>query len=264
MSGWLDLHNHVIPGVDDGARDSAEADAAIERLWEDGVQTIVATPHLDGSLTVRPEALDRRLSEIDAGWDALRHVLDGRDAPVVYRGAEVKLDVPEVDLSDPRVRLAGSSAVLVEFPFMSVPPRSAQVLSSIQRMGYVPLLAHPERYGGIDANLDVVRSWMDGGALLQVNAASLLGRYGRRAQETARELLVRGWVSCLASDYHARHSPQLEAARSLLEGWGGEEQARLLFETNPSRLIDDRPCEAVPQLRPRLPLGERIRKLLPW
>lgn len=260
MSRWVDLHNHVLPGVDDGARDPGDAAAAVGALRGEGVAIVVATPHVDGSLTRDPDALAERLGQLDAAAATMAPA----DGVELRRGVELKLDVPEVDLSDARLRLGGSTAVLVEFPHMTVPPRSGQVLAAIRRAGYVPLLAHPERYEGVDAELSVVAAWIDAGAYLQVNASSLRGRYGERAQAIARGLLARGWIHCLASDFHARGEPGLADVRRLLEAWGGEEQARVLFETNPARLLADEPCHAVDPLRPASPLRRRIARLLPW
>ena len=233
MSVWTDLHSHLIPGVDDGARDEEESRAALLALAEDGVRALATTPHLDGSLTTEPEALRRRLDELDEGWARLQTVLDD-SVPRVERGAEIRLDVPEVDVSDPRVRLGGSRTALVEFPFMQIPPRAERVLRQIRGQGYLPLLAHPERYRGTE--IGRVEAWLEAGAFLQLNAPSLEGRYGERARALAWDLLQRGWVHCLSSDYHARGEPRLAQARAALEA-SGEEQAKLLFETNPARLL---------------------------
>ena len=261
-TGWVDLHNHVIPAVDDGARDEAEAVAAVAALRGEGVRTIVATPHVDGSLTRSPDALARRLDELDAGWERLRAAV-GPEVTLM-RAAEVKLDAPEIDLSDERLRLGGSSAALVEFPHMSVPPRSAMVVSGLRRAGFVPLIAHPERYDGVDPELSVLASWLDAGGLLQVNGASLHGRYGERARAVAREILARGWAHCVASDFHARGNPRIAQARETIESWGGARQASLLFDENPARLLRDEPCEAVPPLTRKIPFRRKLASLLPW
>lgn len=260
---WVDLHNHVIPGVDDGARDGPDAVAAVEALMGEGVRTIVATPHLDGSLTRDAGALAKRLAELDAGWTRLKEVVDSQVVEL-QRGVEFRLDAPDVDLSDPRLRLGGGPAVLVEFPYFTVPPRSAEVLSGLRRQGYLPLLAHPERYHGLDSQLGVVASWLDAGVALQVNAASLRGRYGKEAQMIAEALLSRGWAHCIASDYHARGEPRVAAARDLLEGRDGAEQARLLFEENPSRLLRGEECLAVEPMRSTGSFRRTLRALLPW
>jgi protein-tyrosine phosphatase len=259
---WVDLHNHVIPGVDDGARDGDQARAAVAALAAEGARVVVATPHLDASLTQTPGALAPRLEEFDDGWARLIEAADGDVR--LERGTEVRLDVPTVDLTDARLRLGGSRTVLVEFPYMSVPPRSAAVLMDIRREGFVPLLAHPERYGNLDPDLTAAASWLDVGACLQVNTGSLTGRYGARTRRRALELLGRGWVHCLASDYHSNGAPGIAPVRRLLESWGGEEVARLLFEENPSRMLADEPCASVPPLQPRRSLGVRLNRFLPW
>lgn len=261
---WPDLHNHVIPGVDDGARDAAEAVEGIRALKAQGVDQVVATPHIDGSLTVDAAGLERRLTELDEGWERLTEAVGHGLGVSLGRGAEVKLDVPEVDLSDPRIRLGGSRTVLVEFPFLSVPPRSAEVLRSIREAGYQPLLAHPERYQGVDPELSVIRSWVDAGAFLQVNAGSFMGRYGSAATDRARRIVASGWSHCVASDFHCRNAPEVRAARHLLSEWHEEEQVTLLFEVNPARLLrGEMPFPVVPAQRPRSGLRRLIARL-PW
>ena len=263
---WVDLHNHMIPGVDDGARDEAEALSAVKALGADGVKKVVATPHVDGSVTLDQAALTRRMDELDGGWERLTRTLaeESGEPPTMGRGVELKLDVPEVDLSDKRLRLDGGRAVLVEFPHMMVPPRSEHALSTIRRGGYIPLLAHPERYQGIGSSVAIMARWLDVGAFLQVNAASLIGRYGDTAAATARELLARGWAHCLASDYHARGEPRLGTVRTLLEEWGGEEQARLLFEVNPSRILEGKSPLPVDPLEAPRSFASMLKGLLPW
>jgi protein-tyrosine phosphatase len=266
---WTDLHNHVIPGVDDGPRDVNGSAAAIRALAEEGVGRIVATPHFDGSLTIDPPSLSRRLRELDEGWARLREGVATRIR--VVRGAEIKLDSPYVDFSDPRIRLGGGATVLVEFPYFTVPPRSDDVLLRIREAGYLPLVAHPERYQGLDPMERVVRSWLEAGAFLQVNAGSLLGRYGGEARDHAAALLTKGWVHCLASDYHGRGSPGLRDARDIvrsrLEEETGEatDRLRLLLEVNPNRLLrGETPVQVQPLPESASALKQLLRRVSPW
>jgi protein-tyrosine phosphatase len=262
MSGGTDLHNHVMPGVDDGASSEEGSRAAVLALSRHGVAHVVATPHVDGSLTANPKALAARLAELDGGWERLQQAA-GELGVGLHRGAEIKLDLPEVDLSDPRLRLGGGDTALVEFAFMTVPPRAATTLARIEAQGVRPLLAHPERYRGA-ASVEVVGRWIDAGAFMQVNAGSLLGRYGRTAAERTKAILARGWAHCLASDYHARGEPHLAAAREILERWGGAEPAWLLFDENPDRLRRGEDPLDVPPLGPPKGLLERAWRMLPW
>lgn len=234
----VDFHNHVIPGVDDGAQDVAESMEAIAQFREHGVTRIVATPHVDASLTRDGRALNARLAEIDEGWDAMiAAAAQSFPAVQLYRGVELALDVPDPDLSDARLRLNGGRFFLMEWPYMTVPPQSSRVIGSLRESGYVPIIAHPERYNGLQS-ARVAVEWRAAGALLQVNGASLLGRYGATPRRLATELLRLGAVDYICSDYHARGAPQTREYVAVLNEMGGAEQAHTLTETNPARMIE--------------------------
>jgi protein-tyrosine phosphatase len=261
-AGVVDLHNHLMPGVDDGATNIEESRAALAAMRESGVETLVATPHLKGSLTHQPEALAARLAELDVGWESLQ-ALGASEFPAMtlMRGVELMLDTPAPDLSDPRLRLGGGSFVLMEFPFMTVPPRSAHAISELRMQGWKPVIAHPERYAGLDPRLEVVGEWRRYGGVLQVNVGSILGRYGEEARERALALLERGWVDLLASDYHARGRLMVRSAIEWLNELGAADQARQLLMTNPRRLLaGDDPLPVAP-LSAQRSIWSRIRKV---
>ena len=249
----IDFHNHVVPGVDDGAADLEQARAALAALAAQGVHTVVATPHARASMAARPVELEAFGARVGAAWEALR-ALAAAELPGLRleRGAEVMLDVPGADLSDPRLRLAGTAFALVEFPYMQAPPNAAQALSALASAGWWPVLAHPERYPG--AGAAAAEEWRRAGALLQVNAGSLLGRYGDGPRRAAGEILARGLASYVASDYHARGIPHLAAFRARLVEAGAGEQAALLLEENAALLLRGQPPHLVP------PLGEPPRR----
>lgn len=244
----IDFHNHVIPGVDDGAVDAAESRVALETFREQGVRAVIATPHVDGSLTTDPYRLAVRLAELDRGWSLLQATAAEVPGVEVHRGAEVMLDRPELDLSDRRLRLAGTRVVLIEFPFMTVPPNAEQCLFAIRMQGYTPMLAHPERYTNAADDLNDARGWVRVGARLQVNAGSLVGRYGPRPQALAWRLLQAGIAEYVASDFHARGTLHLLAARAEIERRDGAEQADLLMNVNPERLLAGEDPLPVPPL----------------
>ncbi|MDP2479060.1 MAG: CpsB/CapC family capsule biosynthesis tyrosine phosphatase [Candidatus Palauibacterales bacterium] len=265
---FIDLHSHLIPAVDDGARNAFDARDGLAVLASDGVRRVVATPHVQASILADPAARARRMTELDMGWRLLRNVRDElpEDAPVLERGIELLLDAPEPDLSDPRLRLAGGSAVLVEFPFLRIPMYAERQLAGLIEAGWTPVVAHVERYAELGRSLAQIARWREMGAVLQVNAGSLLGRYGARPRRRARHLLASGWTSLLASDYHARGGPPaLREARGLLlrqtraaEEGGGEDggtgvrgATRLLMGENPRRLLEGRRVLPVPPLARR-------------
>jgi protein-tyrosine phosphatase len=234
----VDFHNHLMPGVDDGAQSAADAAHALAAFKQDGVGVVVTTPHVDGSLTLLPAALAERLASLDAAFEVLQGCAAAAGDIRVERGAELLLDAPELDLSDARLRLAGTRSFLMEFPFGLVPPYSPRVVKGLASGGHTPIIAHPERYRDVWSQPELAAEWRDAGAYLQLNGASLLGYYGPEVRGTAFELLRRGWVDYICSDYHARGSAQVAQYRALLEASDGAEQAQILMQTNPSRMLD--------------------------
>lgn len=257
----VDFHNHVIPGVDDGASDEAEAAAALRAFLAHNTRQIIATPHVSGSLTLRAEAIEERLSEIDAGWDRLQAVAREHAPDMqIYRGAEVMLDTPEPDLSDERLRLAGTHFALCEYPFMTVPPNSTGVLTRMIDAGVTPIIAHPERYVGVDQKCALPLRWRAAGALLQVNAGSLTGRYGEQARANAYAILENALADYLCSDFHSRGRPSTSSAAKLLGDADGTEQFQLMTGVNPTRLLQGDLPLPVPPLRLRLGVKDRLRR----
>lgn len=256
VSGYTDFHNHLIPGVDDGARDAEFSAGALDAFRRAGVRQVIVTPHFDGSLTHQPDRLAARLAELDAGWAALRRVVDAdaerHGSPMrVERGAEVMLDVPDPDLSDARIRLAGTAFALVEFPGLQLPAaNAAMAIEFVRRGGWRPVVAHPERYRNLDsvAGLAPLQA---AGAVFQVNAGSLLAEYGSTAQRRVVEILSAGLASYACSDYHARGEPATDRAARLLAASGFGEQAELLFAVNPDRLLRGEPPLPVPPVAAR-------------
>jgi protein-tyrosine phosphatase len=183
---------------------------------------------------------------------------------VLRRGHEVRLDVPECDFSDERLRLGGTSFVLIEWPRFQIPPETRSVVSRIRTRGFRPVVAHPERYAGIDKELELAAEWKRMGAYLQVNYGSLVGQYGSRVKEAAFALLRAGLIDYLSSDFHGRPELKLmveDTMKALMDADGGE-QLQLLSSTNPSRLFDDEAPLAVPPLRMREGLLGRVLGLL--
>lgn len=255
----IDLHCHVLPGVDDGALDIDESADAIDRMYRQGIRGIVVSPHVASSALFRMEereAIEQRLAD---AWAALQALRD-RSFPDLrlHRGTELMLDHPSPDLNPDWLRLGGTRFVLVEFLGMMIPPRAGDVLAGLVRGGYVPVIAHPERYRNAAPDCGEARAWRESGARLQVNCGSLLGGYGPDAEKRAWSLLQSGSADYLASDYHTRGTYPLGESARALERVGASPQFALLFSTNPARLLDGQDPLDVPPTDPRLSAWKRI------
>ena len=240
--GFADIHSHLVPGVDDGAHNLDDTLEAVGRMTKLGIRKILTTPHLNGSFTRNGEELEARLSEVDEAFDRATIAVGAHFPEVDFkRGHEVMLDIPDVDFSDPRVRLAGTSFVLIEWPRLRVPPGTTKMLERILSAGYRPIIAHPERYIGIDRKLAVIARWREAGAYLQVNHGSLYGRYGSAAKGIAAQLLRGGWAHYLASDFHAQSQAKIyfKEVWEQLEAMCAGESLTHLCLTNPSRVFKD-------------------------
>ncbi len=260
-----DLHSHLIPGVDDGADSGPLAVEAVRAFLNEGVRTLVATPHLRGSLTQNPELLEARLSAFDRAWETLTAAVEEAGLAVdLRRGSEVMMDDPHPDFTDPRIRLDGGRFVLVEWPGLQVPPGTAPVIQRMVERNWVPVVAHPERYWGLDRELKLVDRWRTAGARLQVNHGSLLGHYGATAQGVAFRLLRRGWVDLLSSDFHPRPGriPEIDAVALLFDDLGAQEQWQVLASVNPGRILDGEEPLPVSALPEAPGLWERVRGLI--
>ncbi len=260
----VDIHSHLVPGVDDGARTLDDALESIERMLALGIRTIATTPHLDASFMAVAEGV-RRVQEVRDAFERLLEAVSERFPTVDLRqGFEVMLDDPHADLSDPRLRMDETSFVLVEWPRMRVPPGTSAVLARLRDQGLRPVVAHPERYreGGDIRNL--AQSWRDAGGFLQVNHGSLTGRYGAAPERRAWSLLEEGLADYLASDHHGRPhlELQLEQVERRLEDFDAEEQLSMLTRTNPLRLLED--LEPLPVRPVQISHGwrERLRRLI--
>ncbi|MDX1566897.1 MAG: CpsB/CapC family capsule biosynthesis tyrosine phosphatase [Longimicrobiales bacterium] len=263
-SGLGDLHSHLVPAVDDGAQSLEDALEGIGRMKEAGIVRIVTTPHLEGSLTREPDAYSSFLGRMDEAWEKVSAAAADEFPDVEFhRGQEVMLDIPDVDFSEERIRLAGTSFVLVEWPRLQVPPETPRVVSRIRFGGLKPIIAHPERYRGVGRELQIMGEWRRMGAYLQVSYGSFVGRYGDRAKKRAFQLLERGWIDYLSTDFHGRPNLELylDEAREILEEAGADEQFSLLAETNPARLLRDEEPISVPGIERESGIWKRLRRL---
>jgi protein-tyrosine phosphatase len=177
--------------------------------------------------------------------------------PELCRGWEIMLDVPGADLRDPRLGLGGSTARLVEFARLGLPPNSEKDLSRIRESGLVPVVAHPERYWGCTPGL--VRAWKTAGAVIQMGVTAILPRGG--PHRLAEELITNGLVDVFASDTHVDRRT-LAIARDWLSGVTTEDNVRLLTFENARRLLSDEPTIPIRPIRLRRSMVRRLGEMV--
>jgi len=261
----VDIHSHLVPGVDDGAKNVRAVLTSVERMTHAGIRRLITTPHIRGSVTTDPRRLDARLTEVSEAFEEAAAAIAEAFPEVEYRrGHEILLDIPEVDLSDERIRMAGTSFVLVEWPRLQIPPGTPRILGQMREEGYRPIVAHPERYMGQTDPLGLASRWRAAGAYLQVNFGSLDGRYGSEAKSMAFKLLEAGLVDYMASDFHGKSGLRIykEAAEDIFVDREAEEVFEILCRTNPARILDDLEPIPVPAMPPSSKLFDRLKGMM--
>lgn len=241
----IDLHSHILPGLDDGVRNLDEACDLAYAAAVDGVKVIAATPHVRADYPTTIEMME-------AGVANLRAELLAEEIGVqIVHGGEIDLGllwaVPRDELR--RFTLAQTGRyLLLEFPYRGWPLALDSSVSALVDQGVTPLLAHPERNPEVQDRPDRIEVLVDAGALVQVTAASLDGRLDRAAQSAAERLLELGLVHVLASDAHGPHIREagLSAAAAKV---GDEDLARYLTVEVPGAIVAGEPVPERPQVR---------------
>ena len=237
----IDIHCHILPDLDDGAASLEESLEMARIAAYSGVTDIIATPHFRGEA----ESLDMN-EGIDYRFKALTEALERWRVPIrLHRGAEI-LCTPNTPLLAEQKQLptlGQSHYVLTEFYFNETFSFMDHCLQKISAQGYIPVVAHPERYDTVQWDPEQLRRWASRGYVFQVNKGSVLGSMGRRAEQPAHALLELGLVHLFASDAHGcdMRTPHMEGLRRWAEECCDPECAHILTVENPGRILKDRP-----------------------
>ena len=234
--GMVDLHGHILPGIDDGARDLEQALNMARLAVADGIAVSVATPHHLNGVYINSA------SSVRDHCRAFRNALNQHGIALeILPGNECHL-VPEL----PEALAAGTAltlgdrgrAVLVELPVHTVPLGATGILEEILALGLQPVVAHPERNAELAQDAGLLAEWVEMGCLAQVTSQSCSGRFGPLVQQAAKRMVCDGLVHVIASDAHRdrRRVPVIQPGRDIVAQWTCVEVASLMTETIPRAL----------------------------
>jgi protein-tyrosine phosphatase len=242
----IDIHSHILPGIDDGAGDLEEALEMARLAVADGIRVMVATPHLFKHKTVDLDAINEKsviLEHIDRFRDRLAaegialEILPGCDVPLSVEALSLLAEDRVLTVND------GKSYLLLELPHFSIPPTLEDICFRLQSLGLTPIITHPERQPIIQERPDKLGRLIALGCLAQLTAGSLTGGFGRRIARVSRQLVKKGYIHLLASDAHNTRGrpPILSQAVSELSKLVGPEQARAMVTQTPKKIIKGEP-----------------------
>jgi protein-tyrosine phosphatase len=236
----VDLHHHLLPGLDDGAPDLATTLKMARMAADDGITHVVCTPHANtryafDAATNQGLVAEVRQAIADSG---IRLMLgSGCDFHLSYDNVRDALANPR------RYTVNGGEYLLVELPDYALPPTLEETFYSLRLGGMTPILTHPERNPSLQQNESRLKDWIRDGMLTQVTAASVTGLMGRKAQKMAERMLADRWVHFVATDAHniSTRAPHMRDARDQIAARCGEQYAQKLCTENPQAVFDNRP-----------------------
>lgn len=239
MNGFTDIHTHILPGVDDGAQDMTQARRLLQMAWQNGTRTVILTPHYRGKYKKNTP------QQLKEAYDWLCEVIKEELPDMhLYLGNEIyyEADAPEA-MHDGRVlSLNDSQYVLLEFQTKSLRSQIINAVSETIRCGFIPIVAHVERYEISRTDPRLVEELLEIGALLQLNADSVMGTNGFGIKRFCHKLLQQEMVHFIASDSHGiKHRPPLLRECFLrVHKKYGQEYAAALFYDNAQAVIENR------------------------
>jgi protein-tyrosine phosphatase len=238
----IDIHSHVLPGLDDGSRSLEESVAMLRMAAAAGTTDIVASPHANQEYDFDPQVVVQKISELQAA---------AGDSPRIHYGCDFHMTLENIEdaLRSPgKYSINHRGYLLVEFSDFFIAKNTDEVFARMMRAGIRPIVTHPERNQILQRRLPALEEWVAQGVHLQVTAQSLLGRFGRTAKSCAHELMSHGLVHFLASDAHDTkwRTTELDGTRQYVAKEFGDEAAQRVLEENPRAVLAGVPLSSAP------------------
>lgn len=248
---FVDVHAHILPGIDDGSQDIDDTVAMLYQAAESGTKRIVATPHCN-----IPGMFDNYFGDwYRELFMKVKSVIRKEGIPIeLLPGMEAFAteDLPELICDGKIMPINQSRYVLVEFDFQEDPDYADMILRRVKEIGAKPVVAHVERYEFVQNYPQIIYDWRKKGYVIQVNKASFQGKFGYEEAMTAHRLLQHNLVSLVASDAHSprMRTPVLnQTYEELLTQYPDKDKIlRVLFSDNPNRLCENKPILKIPPI----------------
>lgn len=242
----VDIHCHILPGMDDGA---ASIDASVEMAEiaiADGITHIVATPHANGEYRFDPELIAERRDELQSRLGDRLQLATGCDFHLSYENLQ------DIRANTTKYTIHQKNYLLIEFADFAIPPSMDDALHHLQLLGLSPIITHPERNRLICSQPERLRRWLHLGCTVQITAQSLLGRWGEGTKAQVGEWMDRDMVHFFASDAHntTQRPPQMREAYEIVAQRWGTPRAEALFVSNPLAAFEGRPLPYQPEPPP--------------
>ena len=244
----IDIHSHIVPGVDDGAQTFEQSVAMLELAIRTGTTDIVATPHASPEFDFQPEVTQAEVARLRAHFGERIRVHTGCDMHLSFDNVE------DARANPAKYSINGRGYLLVEFSDLVIFKNSTEALEGLMAVGLTPIVTHPERNPLLRQRMGLLREWVGRGILMQLTADVPFGKWGSSAQRFAEEMLDEGLVHFVASDGHdeEKRQPRLDEVYAWVEENYGAARARRLMITNPGAVLKGDPLPAVEEGEPRV------------
>lgn len=241
MDNYIDIHSHILYGIDDGSKTLEESIEIIKQHIEMGFTSIVATPHyIENSKYITNNQKKQNI------LNNLKKEIKNKNLNVnLYLGNEVFINnnLEKLLNTNEISSINGSKYLLIELPMHNKIKNINDIIYELRIKGIIPIIAHPERYEFVQKNPKIVKDWIEEGALLQSNYGSIIGIYGNKAKKTIKKLLKQNKITFLATDIHFPNNKiylNMEKIKKKIKKIIGEEKLKELMITNPKKIISNK------------------------